>query len=252
MNRCIHLAFLVAVFLASVGPLPAWAEAPPDALLCRRAIEAAERAHGIPPHLLAAIARVESGRRDTASGTLNPWPWTINMDGQGSFYDNKMQATATAAAMRPHVTKSIDVGCMQISLTHHPKAFATLEQAFDPTQNVEYGARFLLELFQKANSWPKAVALYHSATADLGNDYQQKVYAALPAERKVADVEPATGSLGAWSWASTVNRSLLMAPLRQVGGKIIPLTPGPGGIVPPGRGLASYRATPVRLVSRVP
>jgi hypothetical protein len=33
-------------------------------LVCRQAIAAAERAHGIPPHLLAAIARVESGRKD--------------------------------------------------------------------------------------------------------------------------------------------------------------------------------------------
>jgi soluble lytic murein transglycosylase-like protein len=110
---------------------------------CRQAVAAAERAHGIPLHLLAAIARVESGRRDQSSGTFNPWPWTINFDGQGSFYENKMQAVAAATSMRPRVTRSIDVGCMQISLTNHPDAFASMDQAFDPHLNADYGARFL-------------------------------------------------------------------------------------------------------------
>src|ERR1700761_5176961 len=138
--------------------------------MCRQAIAAAEHAHGIPTHLLAAIARVESGRRDQSSGSYNPWPWTINFDGQGSFYENKMQAVAAAVAMRPRVTMSIDVGCMQISLTNHPNAFASMDQAFDPSQNADYGARFLAQLFEKAGSWPRAVELYHSATPDIGRD----------------------------------------------------------------------------------
>ncbi len=155
-------------------------------LVCRQAIAAAERAHGIPPHLLAAIARVESGRKDQASNSFNPWPWTINFDGQGSFYDNKAQAVAAATSMRPRVTQSIDVGCMQISLTNHPDAFASLDQAFDPSANADYGARFLLQLFAKTGSWPKAVEFYHSATPELGHDYGQKVYAVLPEETKLA------------------------------------------------------------------
>jgi soluble lytic murein transglycosylase-like protein len=155
--------------------------------LCRRAISAAERAHGIPSHLLAAIARVESGRRDQDTGSFNPWPWTINTDGQGSFYDNKVQAVAAAISMRPHVTASIDVGCMQISLTYHPDAFPDMGQAFDPASNADYGARFLGQLYEKTNSWPKAVELYHSATPDIGQEYGRRVYAALPEELKLAE-----------------------------------------------------------------
>jgi hypothetical protein len=131
MNRRTILFLLVLL-----APYPAFADTAP--LLspgvnaaCRQAIAAAERAHRIPTHLLAAIARVESGRKDQASGTFNPWPWTINMDGQGSFYDNKAQAVGAAVSMRPHVSRSIDVGCMQISLTNHPDAFPSMDQAFD-------------------------------------------------------------------------------------------------------------------------
>ena len=143
--------------------------------LCRLAITAAERAHGIPSHLLAAIARVESGRKDPTSGTFDPWPWTINMDGQGSFYDNKTQAVAAAVTMRPHAARSIDVGCMQISLAYHPDAFADMGQAFDPASNADYGARFLAQLFEKTNSWPRAVELYHSATLEIGQEYGRRV-----------------------------------------------------------------------------
>jgi soluble lytic murein transglycosylase-like protein len=218
--------------------------------LCRKAIAAAERAHGIPPHLLAAIARVESGRRDPIAGTFDPWPWTINMDGQGTFYDNKTRAMAAAVAIQPRAERSIDVGCMQISLTYHPDAFTDMAQAFDPASNAEYGARFLMQLFEKTNAWPKAVALYHSGTADLGDAYQRRVYAAWPEEQKLADgttLYPMTtgGAFG-------VKRSLLAAPLRQGPPHVIPLVPGLDGGAPAGRSLQAYRLAPVRMASRAP
>jgi soluble lytic murein transglycosylase-like protein len=215
--------------------------------MCRQAVAAAERAHGIPPHLLAAIARVESGRRDEATNAFNPWPWTINFDGQGSFYDNRAQAVAAAVAMRPRVTRSIDVGCMQVSLTNHPDAFVSMDQAFDPSSNADYGARFLVQLFAKTGSWPKAVEAYHSATPELGHDYGQKVYAALPEESKLAyAAEPPPIAAG---WAATPNRSLLISPFRQVG-RVIPQAAALGGEPAGGRTLDSYRASPVRIASR--
>ena len=214
----------------------------PAGQACRQAIEAAERAYHIPSHLLAAIARVESGRRDPASGLFNPWPWTINMDGAGSFYDNKAQAVAVATSMRPRITRSIDVGCMQISLTHHPDAFTNLDAAFDPASNVAYGASLLTQLFEKSGSWLRAVELYHSATPDIGQEYRVRVYAAWPEEQKLA---ASTAPAMAPPWTSTVNRSLLSAPGRQ--------TP-PVGLhsdgPPSGRSLEAYRAMPVRLVYR--
>ena len=213
--------------------------------LCRQAIAAAERAHGIPANLLAAIARVESGRRDPVTGTFNPWPWTINMDGEGSFYDNKAQAVAAATAMRPRVTQSIDVGCMQISLTFHPDAFASLMQAFDPPANSDYGARYLVQLFQKTGSWPKAVELYHSATPELGLEYQRKVYAAWPEEQRLAG--------GFAPAAIPLFRGTMFAPPtiprgpRQLTGRIIPQAPGAAGMIAPGRSLEMYRSVPVRV-----
>src|SRR4051812_35095139 len=216
---------------------------------CRQAVAAAERAHGIPTHLLAAVARVESGRRDQSSGTFNPWPWTINMDGQGSFHDTKAQAVAAAQAMRPRVGRSIDVGCMQISLVHHPNAFPGLNEAFDPAANADYGARFLAQLHDKTGSWPDAVAQYHSATPDIGQEYQRKVYAAWPEEQRLAFAAAPAPVQRPWAglYASTPP-----AGLRPQAARIIPLPSGTGGVAAPGRTLAMYRAMPVQAASRRP
>ena len=76
---------LALLLLCSTAPAQAEPYAPPAIArgqLCRMAIQAAERGSGIPAHLLAAIGRVESGRRDPISGAWHPWPWTVNAEGK--------------------------------------------------------------------------------------------------------------------------------------------------------------------------
>ena len=286
---------LIPALLALLAPNLAKADLnlapqPASSHLCRQAIAVAERAHGIPSQLLAAIARVESGRRDQGSGSFNPWPWTINLDGQGSFYESKGQAVATANAMRPRVARSIDVGCMQISLTMHPTAFASMDQAFDPRSNAEYGARFLVQLYEKTGSWPRAVEYYHSATPGLGREYQEKVYAAWPEEKKLAlATEPlrmssllnppsllphavlpiglaspglirpvmtqgtmGQGTMGQGVLTQAANRPMFSSLFRQSAPHVVPRMPAMGGDMPAGRTLDAYRLTPVRLALRAP
>jgi len=220
-----------------------------DTALCRQAITAAERAHGIPAHLLASIARVESGRRDEDSGTFNPWPWTINADGQGSFHDSRAQAVATAQKMRPRVARSIDVGCMQISLTHHPGAFRDLNEAFDPAANADYGARFLAQLHDRTGSWPEAVAQYHSATPDIGQAYQRKVYATWPEEQRLAFAATPPPAPALRPWVGFYSSYTPPAGIRPQTARIIPLPTAIGDMATPGRTLAMYRAMPVRMAS---
>jgi hypothetical protein len=233
------------------SPLPS----SPGAALCRPAIAAAERAYGIPPNLLAAIARVETGRKDAESGKYNPWPWTINADGQGSFYEGKSQAVAAATAMRPLVSRSIDVGCMQISLTMHPNAFTSMEQAFDPMANADYGGKFLKQLYDKTQSWPKAVGMYHSGTPELGSEYQTRVYAVWPDEIQTASSRAAVAAGAAPGVISPFgfgwNRVPVQGMITQAGPRIIPLNTGGAGSVMQGRSLDSYRASPVRVISRI-
>ncbi len=54
----------------------------------------------VPDRLLDAIAMVESGRRDPISGAVYPWPWTINAEGVGHFYETKAEAIAAVQAFQ--------------------------------------------------------------------------------------------------------------------------------------------------------
>jgi hypothetical protein len=155
---------------ASSGPSTASTNA------CAVQITRAERAHGIPGNLMQAISKVESGRRNS-QGTMEAWPWTVNAEGKGYYYDTKAEALAGVKELQAQGVKSIDVGCMQVNLYHHPKAFNDLEAAFDPAQNVRYAAQFLKNLNNQHNDWDTAVAHYHSATPAHHIPYHGKVMA---------------------------------------------------------------------------
>lgn len=143
---------------------------------CEQAGIAAEQENGLPAGLLLAIGRVESGRWDASRGRVTPFPWTINAAGKGQWFQSKDIAAQTVKAQLDGGTRSIDVGCFQISLLWHPTAFNSLEQAFDPDANARYAARFLLSLFSRTGSWEAAVETYHSADPALGFAYRQQVF----------------------------------------------------------------------------
>ena len=148
-----------------------------ESTLCRQAVGAAESSLRIPDAFLSAIARVESGRPDRQTGVLAPWPWTINAEGKGSFFASKAEAIEAVRALQARGVRSIDVGCMQVNLMHHPEAFASLEQAFDPAENANFAGRLLLSLFAQTRAWPRAAAAYHSQTPTIGATYQERVLA---------------------------------------------------------------------------
>ena len=245
--------------MRSPGPAPAAlgaAAQPPGSAwtLCRPAIARAERAYGVPDHLLAAIARVESGRRAPGSGAWQAWPWTIDAEGEGQFLDSKPAAIAAVRALQARGVASIDVGCLQVNLMHHPHAFASLEEAFDPDANAAYAARFLTQLYQQAGTWPQAAALYHSATPALAADYQRKVLAAWPEERAFAGLGPvpAMASPGLATSGSGAGMATLSAFARAPPARVIPLAGAAPAAAALRRDLAAYRAAPVLLAAAPP
>ena len=168
-----RLAFL-AVPVIAVSPVTAFAQAS-DNRDCLRFVQIYERSSRIPQGLLAAIAFTESGR-DVADGRV-PWPWTINFNGDGRYFDTKEAAVAAVRKLLDEGQRSVDVGCMQINLRYHPNAFRDLEQAFDPAANVAYGAQYLRSLYGLQGSWPKAVERYHSSDDGQRAEYREKVLA---------------------------------------------------------------------------
>lgn len=249
--RFLLLLALLALWL----PAPAARAQVPNAagsepgLLCRTAVARVEREAGLPPRLLSAIARVESGRRDPATGAFHPWPWTINAEGRGSFYPSKAAAIAAVRELQAQGVRSIDVGCMQVNLRHHPRAFASLEEAFDPLENARYAARFLAELQAMRGDWMRAAANYHSQTPDLAEAYRARVAEALTAEQ---------GMAGAPAALATLRPVPAFRPGQPGGGYMLsnrmeraPLLPAPGG-GGNGRGLDAYRSLPIPVAGRAP
>ncbi len=141
---------------------------------CEVYIRQQENFYKIPQHLLKAISLIESGRT-IKPGQRIAWAWTINVNGRGYVYESKQQAIDAVRKFQKQGESSIDVGCMQINLKHHPTAFRHLEDAFDPQLNVAYAAQFLNNLKRQLGNWRTAVAHYHSATPQFHQPYREKI-----------------------------------------------------------------------------
>lgn len=134
-----------------------------------------ERQFGIPKHLMMAIGGTESGRWSNEVNMAVPWPWTINAEGKGQYFETMHEAVAAVRRLQAKGVKSIDIGCMQVNLKHHPNAFASVTQAFDPAYNTTYAAKFLRRNYDDTQSWSEAIAAYHSKGTQRGRDYFGRV-----------------------------------------------------------------------------
>ena len=57
-------------------------------LICSQAAAYAAQETGVPVSVLQAISLTETGRN--RSGEMHPWPWTVNMEGKGVWFEMKM------------------------------------------------------------------------------------------------------------------------------------------------------------------
>lgn len=132
------------------------------------------------PRPLRPVRRARGGSARRRTGAPVSWPWTINAEGQGRFVPTKEAAIAAVRALQARGVTVIDVGCLQVNLHHHPRAFASLDEAFDPAANARYAGLFLSRLRQSARDWETAAGHYHSQTPELAEAYRLKVLAAWP------------------------------------------------------------------------
>ena len=230
-------------------------------LQCRAAIARAEQEAQIPAGLLQAIGRVESGRRNPETGTTGPWPWTINAEGRGHFFPDRAAAIAAVRELQGRGVRIIDVGCMQVNLHHHPRAFASLEEAFEPVSNARYAAQFLTQLHVARNDWMTAAGHYHSHTPELAQAYRARVQTAWtnPQGTNPQGTNPqGTGTPArqaedrALAGTRFPNQVAMAAPTglslsnRDDRAQVLPMAGNTTG----GRGLDAYRANPVPITGR--
>ncbi len=147
----------------------------PSWTYCRAAAQEVSAQSGLPDHLLAAISVTETGLQPAGFTDTTPWPWTVNAAGVSYRFTSKQEAVEGARTLMAQGIRSLDVGCMQVNLKYHPRAFTNLEEAFDPLVNVTYAAQFLNHLKARHGAWASAIRKYHSYEPDNGAAYALKV-----------------------------------------------------------------------------
>lgn len=141
-----------------------------DPAVCAAAARFAAEQTGVPLSVLMAITLTETGR--TEGGATRPWPWTINKEGAGHWFDDADQALAFARDSAAAGATSFDMGCFQINYRWHGQAFASLDEMLDPMSNALYAAEFLTRLHAESGDWSVAAGAYHSRTAEYATRYR--------------------------------------------------------------------------------
>lgn len=140
--------------------------------ICEQAAVYAAKETGVPVSVLQAISLTETGRKK--SGVMRPWPWTVNMEGKGVWFENEDEARAYVYKNYKRGARSFDVGCFQINYKWHGQEFASIEEMFDPKPNALYAANFLLQLFREKGDWSEAAGAYHSRTQKYADKYEKR------------------------------------------------------------------------------
>ena len=162
-----HIFFVLNCIVSSFAlGNPTWANRDP-ALVCDAAAQTISQESGVPISVLRAITRTETGR----GAQLRPWPWTVNMEGEGVWFDTAQQARVYVFRHFKLGARSFDVGCFQLNYKWHGQAFNSIEEMFDPVMNARYAAKFLNQLHAELGDWTKAAGAYHSRTQKFAKRY---------------------------------------------------------------------------------
>ena len=156
--------------LAAVCPHEAAATKQNPMDICELAAQKAAQASGVPEDILRTISRLETGRK--SEGRFGPWPWTVNMEGKGVWFESDDAARAYVYKHFKRGARSFDVGCFQINYRWHHQEFTSLEEMFDPLIGAHYAAKFLKTWHRELGSWEAAAGAYHSRAPRHANRYK--------------------------------------------------------------------------------
>ena len=180
--------------------------------LCRNAARDAAERSGVPYEVLLAVALVETGRGG------DPWPWTVNIGGEGHWLPDAETAAALAVQALDQGVTSMDLGCFQLNLRWHAKAFTSVEDMLDPTRNALYAANFLAGHFARTGDWAAAAAAYHSGTPELADAYRARFEDVRATLAVPADAPKVAGRANRFP--------LLLAGQGRLPGSLVPATAG--------------------------
>lgn len=122
---------------------------------CLKAFLTAERAHGVPRGMLAAVAEARAG-----GAQIEPKAVAVNLDSyypSRFYHDTVERAAAGARNLHAGGVGTLFLGCLLIRWDAHSQ-WLSVEQALDPEHASNYFAAYLGRLHRKHGNWTKAVA----------------------------------------------------------------------------------------------
>ena len=134
--------------------------------------------HGIPADLFYAMALTESGRSAGNGTRRRPWPWALNIAGEGRFFTNRIEAWRAFDAALGAGEDRVDVGLMQINWRYHGTLLRSSWQALEPYRNLQLAARILKDCYRERGEWWASVGCYHApADSERARRYRDRVLA---------------------------------------------------------------------------
>ena len=116
----------------------------------------------IPAGLFYAVALAESGKTVSAIGGRRPWPWTLNIAGEGVYFNSRWEAWRALDESLRAGQDSVDIGLMQVNWHFHQARLGNTWLALDPTHNLSVGADILKDCYRRRRDWWASVGCYHS------------------------------------------------------------------------------------------
>lgn len=151
--------------LGKKGPQNLTKNALEHSLKCQDLLVHFEKKYHIPSHLLRSIAAIES----------KSMPWAVYARGRSHFFKNKEAALKFVKQLEAQNVQVINIGCMQIDVKSHKRAFGSIDKILMPYHNIEFAAKLLKRLHQRYGSWSEAVRYYHSSSSVHNISYKDRV-----------------------------------------------------------------------------
>ncbi len=120
--------------------------------------------HGVPANLFYAMALTESGKAAEDSLLRRPWPWTLNIAGDGRFFTSRVEAWLALDASLRDGQLSVDVGLMQVNWRYHRIRLESSWLALEPYRNLHIAAEILTDCYRQRRDWWASVGCYHAPT----------------------------------------------------------------------------------------
>lgn len=117
---------------------------------------------GVSARILYAVALTESGQTRLSAPHWRPWPWTLNIEGEGHYFASRHDAWRALRQALSEDKGSVDIGLMQVNWRYHWRALGSPWQSLDPYHNLRVGADILKDCHPEARDWWDRVGCYHA------------------------------------------------------------------------------------------